>query len=193
MGYLSGCMVSSASIQKLFCGSCSAFKWSFYEFVGEKVVSPSYSSAILGPPLHAVLTLSCLPQTICWILLWFPKGLFLSKLISPLWWSFPEWWVLPSPSAPHKSFWSIFFFILLFLSSVFHSFRCPKSYANVQQVLCGNCSVCRWIICVLMKSNKFCILLFCHLDSSVVIFLSALVVKTIFLFFFFFILFLNFT
>ena len=72
------------------------------------------------------------------------------------------------------------------VSSVFHSFRCPKSYANVQQVLCGNCSVCRWIICVLMKSNKFCILLFCYLDSSVVIFLSALVVKTIFLFFFFF-------
>ena len=26
MGYLSGCLVSSASIQKLFCGSCSAFK-----------------------------------------------------------------------------------------------------------------------------------------------------------------------
>ena len=26
MGYLSGCLVSSASIQKLFCGICSAFK-----------------------------------------------------------------------------------------------------------------------------------------------------------------------
>ena len=46
----SGCLVSSTSIQKLFCGNCSAFKWSFDEFVGEKVVSPSYSSAILGPP-----------------------------------------------------------------------------------------------------------------------------------------------
>ena len=32
--HLSGCLVSSASIQKLFCGSCSAFKWSFDEFVG---------------------------------------------------------------------------------------------------------------------------------------------------------------
>ena len=51
MGCLSGCLVSSVSIQKLFCGICSAFKWSFDEFVGEKVVSPSYSSAILGPPL----------------------------------------------------------------------------------------------------------------------------------------------
>ena len=50
MGSLSGCLLSSASIQKLFCGICSAFKCSFHEFVGEKVVSPSYSSAILGPP-----------------------------------------------------------------------------------------------------------------------------------------------
>ena len=45
MGCLSGCLVSSASVQKLFCGSRSAFKWSFDEFVGEKAVSPSYSSA----------------------------------------------------------------------------------------------------------------------------------------------------
>ena len=29
---------------------CSAFNCSFDEFVGEKVVSPSYSSAILAPP-----------------------------------------------------------------------------------------------------------------------------------------------
>ena len=50
MGCLSGCLMSSASIQKLFCGIYSAFKCSFDEFVGEKVVSPSYSSAILEPP-----------------------------------------------------------------------------------------------------------------------------------------------
>ena len=49
-GCLSGWLVSSASVQKLFCGSCSAFKWSFDKFVGEKAVSLSYSSAILGPP-----------------------------------------------------------------------------------------------------------------------------------------------
>ena len=42
MGCLSGWLVSSASIQKLFSGICSAFKWSFNEFVREKVVSPSY-------------------------------------------------------------------------------------------------------------------------------------------------------
>ena len=50
MGCFSGCLMSSAGIQKLFSGICSAFKCSFDEFVGEKVVSPSYSSAILGPP-----------------------------------------------------------------------------------------------------------------------------------------------
>ena len=47
MGYFSGCLMSSASIQKLFCGIYSVFKCSFDEFVREKVVSPSYSSAVL--------------------------------------------------------------------------------------------------------------------------------------------------
>ena len=42
----SGCLKSSASIQKLLCGICSALKCSFDEFLREKVVSPSYSSAI---------------------------------------------------------------------------------------------------------------------------------------------------
>ena len=42
----SGCLMSSASIQKLFCGVCSALKCSFDEFVREIIVSPSYSSAI---------------------------------------------------------------------------------------------------------------------------------------------------
>ena len=50
MGCFSGCLMSSASGQKLFCGVCSAFKCSFDEFVGEKVVSLSYSSTILAPP-----------------------------------------------------------------------------------------------------------------------------------------------
>ena len=48
MGCLSGCLISAATIQKLFCGICSAFKCSFDEFVGEEVVSPSYSSTILA-------------------------------------------------------------------------------------------------------------------------------------------------
>ena len=54
MGCFSGCLMSSSSIQKLFCGIYSAFKCSFDEFVGEKVIFPSYSSAILGPPATAV-------------------------------------------------------------------------------------------------------------------------------------------
>ena len=53
MGCFSGCLISSAGIQKLFCGIYSAFKCSFDEFVGEKVVSLSYSSTILGPPPHS--------------------------------------------------------------------------------------------------------------------------------------------
>ena len=55
MSCFSGCLMSSASIQKLFCGIYSALKYSFDEFLGEKVVSPSYSSTILGlPPPPAI-------------------------------------------------------------------------------------------------------------------------------------------
>ena len=50
MGCLSGCLMSSTSIQKLFCGICSGFKYSFNEFVGEKVISLCHSSTNLGPP-----------------------------------------------------------------------------------------------------------------------------------------------
>ena len=42
------CLMSSASIQKLFCRIYSALKCSFDEFVGEKVFSLSYSSTILA-------------------------------------------------------------------------------------------------------------------------------------------------
>ena len=65
MGCHSQCLMSSASIQKLFCRIFSAFKRSFDEFVGDKVVSPSYSSAILGPPLmHFLIS----PKSNIWIL-----------------------------------------------------------------------------------------------------------------------------
>ena len=62
MGCFSGCLVSSASGQKLFCEVCSAFKCSFNEFVGEKVVSPSYSSIILAPPPTSYLEMYVLNQ-----------------------------------------------------------------------------------------------------------------------------------
>ena len=67
MGCLSGCLMSSVSIQKLFCGICSAFKCSFNEFVGEKVVSPSYSSTISGP-LPSVSTLIASQEYNCCII-----------------------------------------------------------------------------------------------------------------------------
>ena len=51
LGCFSGCLMSSSGIQKLFCGIYLTFKCSFDEFVGEKVFSPSYSSAILAPPV----------------------------------------------------------------------------------------------------------------------------------------------
>ena len=57
---LSGYLGSSTSIQKMFCGSCSTCRRSFDVFVGEKVISPSYSSAVLGLPLlflFCILTL----------------------------------------------------------------------------------------------------------------------------------------
>ena len=67
LGCFSGCLMSSAGIQKLFCGIYLAFKCSFDEFVGEKVFSPSYSSAILAPPLHMSLSIPvssvCMPSS----------------------------------------------------------------------------------------------------------------------------------
>ena len=54
--------MSSSGIQKLFCGIFSAFTCSFDEFVGEKVVSLSYSSAVLDrlPSFPLTLYHACL-------------------------------------------------------------------------------------------------------------------------------------
>ena len=57
MGCFSVCLMSSARIQKLFCGIYSAFKCSFDEFVGEKVVSLSYSSTFRTAPC---ILISCI-------------------------------------------------------------------------------------------------------------------------------------
>ena len=70
LGCFSGFLMSSAGIQKLFCGIYSAFKCSFDEFVGEKVVSPSYSSAILG-----------LPPRISFVKVWIQPGLCWSQIL----------------------------------------------------------------------------------------------------------------
>ena len=51
-----------------------SIKCSFYEFFGEKVVSPSYSSAILGPPLstaffYKLITKRMLPITKVYVMI----------------------------------------------------------------------------------------------------------------------------
>ena len=56
MGCFSGRLMTSASDQKLFCEGCSVLNCSFHEFVGEKVVSPSCSSAFLAPPSHLLIS-----------------------------------------------------------------------------------------------------------------------------------------
>ena len=66
MGCFCGCLMSSAGIQKLFCGFYSTFKCSFDEFVEEKVVSPSYSSAILGPLLE-IFWFCLISSVTCWL------------------------------------------------------------------------------------------------------------------------------
>ena len=72
MGCFSGRLMTSASDQ-LFCEVCSAFSCSFDEFVGEKVVSPSYSSAILAPPEEGFLISPCysLELAFSWVYLSF--------------------------------------------------------------------------------------------------------------------------
>ena len=52
----SGCLMSSASLQKLFSEVCSALKCSFEEFVREKVVFPSYSSAIFPSDIYLIFS-----------------------------------------------------------------------------------------------------------------------------------------
>ena len=65
LGCFSGCLMSSAGIQKLFCGIYSTFKCSFDEFVGEKVFSLSYSSAILAPPLFLISFFIVVALSLC--------------------------------------------------------------------------------------------------------------------------------
>ena len=55
VGCFSGRLMSSASNQRLFCAVCSVLNCSFDEFVGEKLVSTSYSSTIMAPPPPAPL------------------------------------------------------------------------------------------------------------------------------------------
>ena len=84
--FFSGCLVSSASVKKLFFGSCSIFKWSFDKFVGDKLVSPSYSSAILGLP--SPLLLSETPFAWSLVLLNWSYNFLIFYLLLPIYMTF---------------------------------------------------------------------------------------------------------
>ena len=116
------------------------------------------------------LTLSCLPQTSCWTLLRVPEPPILPA-------------DLPasegaSPNAGTSSYLQLpardavpFLLPLLFLfpSSFFHLtqlcqdlsylFRCLRSSASVQQVLCENCSICRYILDEFVRRDELRVLL----------------------------------
>ena len=64
----SGCLMSSASLQKLFCVVCSVLKCSFEEFVREKMVFPSYSPAIFTvPPIGILVTYALASMYLCFL------------------------------------------------------------------------------------------------------------------------------
>ena len=77
MGCFSGRLMSAASDQKFFYRLCSPFCCSFDEFVEEKVISPSYSSAILTPPPYYRLLMFVLPWSILWRRQWHPTPVLL--------------------------------------------------------------------------------------------------------------------
>ena len=62
----SWCLMSSAGIQKLFCGIYSALKCSFDEFLREKVVSLAYSSAIF-PSLPSFVVSIIAANSLFWV------------------------------------------------------------------------------------------------------------------------------
>ena len=71
----------------------------------------------LAQTMRAVLTLSCLPQTVYCILLWSPEGLFLSQLTSPPLGSFSECRDLLSHLASWQGCLSLFWFLFSFFLS----------------------------------------------------------------------------
>ena len=55
----------SATVQKLFCGSCSTCRWSFDVLVGEKVVSHPISLLSLECPLYSLFMVSLSIKEVC--------------------------------------------------------------------------------------------------------------------------------
>ena len=88
--------------------------------------------------------------------------------------TFSECGNLSSPSASRQDCWPLFWFLFFFscfgptqlLGNFSYPFTCPESSTNVQKMLCENCSICRCILDVIVRRDKFWVLLFCHLDFS---------------------------
>ena len=109
MGCFSGRLMASASDQKLFCKLFSPFCCSFDEFVEEKVISPSYSSAILTPPEEGFLISPWYSLELCtemgiFFLFSFTLSLFFSQIfVRP-----PQTTILPFHiSFSQGWFWSL--------------------------------------------------------------------------------------
>ena len=90
-------------------------------------------------------------------------------------WMLASWSLVPSPHVqlPPRvagpSFDSSFLFFFLLSTLLWGNFSCPfrclKSSVNVQQFFSENCSICRRILDVLRRREKFFILHFHYLDS----------------------------
>lgn len=85
---------------------------------------------------------------------------------------FSEFGNFSLPLASHRRSWSLLIFFFPFchptwLCGDFSSpFRCPRSSASVQEVVCENCSICRCILGIPVRRGRSRILLFRHFDSS---------------------------
>ena len=112
---------------------------------------------------------SCMHFLLCSAFPWSPKVPFLPQLISP---HFLNVGTCPHLQPPARI--AGLFFLFLFFFSFFgptrllghfsYPLRCPESSTNVQKMLCENCSICRCILDVIVRRDKFWVLLFCHLD-----------------------------
>ena len=94
VGCFSGRLMSAASDQKMFCKLCSPFCCSFGEFVEEKVISPSYSSALIGR-FSSMLLVKALSR----VWLFETPGIATCQAPSSIGFSRQEYWSgLPFPS-----------------------------------------------------------------------------------------------
>ena len=121
------------------------------------------------------LTLSCLPHTGCCALLQAPEAPLLSQLISSPMRGLPQMRkpLLFFSSPPTRGAGPIPLpFLFLFPSSFFWPtwlcgdiscpFRCLRSSVSVQQVLCENSSICRFILAAFVGRDELHILLLLH-------------------------------